>query len=258
MSMQTNGDKEFTKYAEREAYHWSTTYNKSLRRYSPRSHAFYDVPLRIVDRHQPAGRPYTFGLDIGCGDGVMLYKASLAGKRVVGVDYSFDGLALARRQLEDRGISGPILVNASCYHLPFADDTFDYVSSIEVIEHLSEPEQYLREIRRVLRPGGAAVITTPHSAQDGTLHDPFHIREYTGAELQTLLKEHFSRVTIWGMNSAALDRLYFRATGVKALDKVIRGGCKMFAKWVFNPYLYNLTSTPDYNWGNLVALCQND
>jgi SAM-dependent methyltransferase len=257
MSAQANGDKEFTKYAEKEAYHWSLTYNRSFRRFSPRSHAFYDVPLRLLDR-QSEGRRYVVGLDVGCGDGVMLYKAHLAGKRVVGVDYSFDGVALARRQLEARGVERPSVVHASCYRLPFDDSTFDYVSSIEVIEHLSEPEQYLSEIRRVLRPGGAAVITTPHSSQDGALHDPFHIREYTGAELRALLHEYFGRVEVWGMNSAALDRLYFRATGVGPLDKVIRGGVKVFAKWVFNPYLYHLTSSPDYGWGNLVALCHKE
>lgn len=257
MSVHTNGDKEFTRYAEREAYHWSLTYNKSFRRYSPRSHAFYDVPLRLLNRHRASNR-CILGLDVGCGDGVMLYKASLAGKRTVGVDYSFDGLALARKQLEERGIARPNVVHASCYRLPFADNTFDYVSSVEVIEHLSEPEQYLREIRRVLRQGGAAVITTPHRSADGVLHDPFHVREYTGAELHSLLSEYFGRVTIWGMNSAALDRLYFRATGVKTLDKLVRGGFKVFAKWVVNPYLYNLTSSPDYGWGNLVALCSND
>ncbi len=74
-------DKTFTKYETEGTYHWSATYNKRLRRYDPRSHARYDVPLRLLRQYHGFDRR-KIGLDVGCGDGVMLYKAMLA---VIGV-----------------------------------------------------------------------------------------------------------------------------------------------------------------------------
>jgi ubiquinone/menaquinone biosynthesis C-methylase UbiE len=243
----------FTKYQTRGAYHWSATYDKPWR-YSPRKHARYDVPLKLLRQHHSFGGK-NLGLDLGCGDGVMLYKAMLAGMQIVGIDLSYNGLVLAHEQIEARMKYNPHLVNASCYCLPFPDHIFDYVLSIEAIEHLSEPEQYLSEIKRILRPAGMVALTTPHRKESGILRDPSHIREYTGPELVALLKAYFSNVVIWGMYPAVLDRIYFRATRIHLLDKMARGAFNMLGKWFFNPYMYAITPSPQQGWANLVALC---
>jgi hypothetical protein len=71
----------------------------------------------------------------------------------------------------------------------------------------------------------------------------------------TLLREYFPEVSVWGMFPATLDQLYFRATHIGILDKLVRGVFKLVAKWLFNPYVYAITRSPNYRWSNLVAVC---
>ncbi|MGW0334763.1 methyltransferase domain-containing protein [Streptomyces sp. NPDC003011] len=100
-------------------------------------------------------------LDIGCGDGTAAATAAplLRGHRVIGVDWSQDALKRARAHLTST-IRGE-LTGAG---LPFADGTADAVLFSEVIEHLVDPDAALDEIRRVLRPGGHLMLSTPNLA----------------------------------------------------------------------------------------------
>ncbi|MFJ3664905.1 methyltransferase domain-containing protein [Streptomyces sp. NPDC090106] len=106
------------------------------------------------------GRPRTV-LDIGCGDGTAAALAAplLPGHRLVGVDWSQDALRRARTRLPyavrgELGDSG----------LPFGTESVDAVLFSEVIEHLVDPDAALEEIRRVLRPGGHLLLSTPNLA----------------------------------------------------------------------------------------------
>lgn len=124
-----------------------------------------------------------------------------------------------------------------------------------VIEHLAKPDQFLSEIRRVLRPGGIAVLTTPRRTENGLLQDPFHVHEYTGAELVKLLRKHFPEVSVWEILPAALDKLYIHATYLGTFHKVIRGVFRLVSKRLLNPYVYAMTCSPNYHWSNIVAVC---
>ncbi|NEB75947.1 class I SAM-dependent methyltransferase, partial [Streptomyces sp. SID14478] len=100
-------------------------------------------------------------LDVGCGDGTAARTAArlLSGHRLIGVDWSQDALRRAatrvphvvRGELTDHG-------------LPFRDGAADAVLLSEVIEHLVDPDAALDEIRRVLRPGGHLMLSTPNLA----------------------------------------------------------------------------------------------
>ena len=70
--------------------------------------------------------------------------------------------------------------------LPFANDSFDFVISFQVIEHIKQDLELVREVKRVLRPGGKFIVTTPNAPMSLT-RNPWHIREYTAAELRSLL-----------------------------------------------------------------------
>jgi ubiquinone/menaquinone biosynthesis C-methylase UbiE len=97
--------------------------------------------------------PFARVLDAGCGPGVMTEKLMDRGYVVWGLDFAEPMVRQAREHCGSNHFGvGDI------EHMPFPDDTFDAVVSLAVIEYLESDEQALREIRRVLKPGGTAVI----------------------------------------------------------------------------------------------------
>jgi len=100
-------------------------------------------------------------LEVGCGiatDGVAFARA---GARYVGVDVSEVPLRLARRRFDLEGLEG-CFASASATGLPFDDEIFDLVYSHGVLHHIHETEAAIAEIRRVLRPGGIALVMLYH------------------------------------------------------------------------------------------------
>lgn len=81
--------------------------------------------------------------------------------------------------------------------LPFEDDSFDYVVSFQVIEHISNDKRFVDEIRRVLRPGGKFIVSTPNRPMSLT-RNPWHVREYRPEQLRALLSA-FSSVEELGV-----------------------------------------------------------
>ena len=101
-------------------------------------------------------------LDAACGEGYGAALLSASASSVVGVDISAEAIDHASQ----RYAKHPNLnfKQADVTHLPFADDSFDRVVSFETLEHLEEQEQLLSEFRRVLRPDGLLVISSPDKA----------------------------------------------------------------------------------------------
>jgi SAM-dependent methyltransferase len=102
-------------------------------------------------------------LDIGCGDGA--YTVRLAGdfNSVDAIDVQQEPLALFRNCIAGTPAASRIVISKmSAAKLDYADDTFDLVTAIEVLEHIEELDQALAEICRVLRPGGRFAFTTPN------------------------------------------------------------------------------------------------
>jgi len=98
-------------------------------------------------------------LDIGCGDGgLALYiKEQCSLKEIFGIDVSPKAVRLAKQN----GVRS-FVVDVDNYKFPFPNDYFDGVFCGEIIEHLFDPDHMLKEIKRVLAPGGVCVITTPN------------------------------------------------------------------------------------------------
>ena len=92
--------------------------------------------------------------------------------------------------------------------LPFADASFDWVITFQVIEHIRRDGEFVREIHRVLRPGGQLIVTTPNAPMSLT-RNPWHIREYTAAELRSLLGSEFSSVEALGVSGNARVMEYY-------------------------------------------------
>lgn len=101
-------------------------------------------------------------LDAGCGSGYWLDWLAERGWTAHGVDSSSVMVGQARR------VPGARVGLADVRHLPYADETFDLVLSIEVIRYLPDTHRVLRELHRVLKPGGVAVVTgSPRFALHG-------------------------------------------------------------------------------------------
>ncbi len=98
-------------------------------------------------------------LDVGCMTGYLSYFLQIKDNIVSGVDFLESAVESAR----NRGIDA-FHCDIEHEQLPFADSTFDTVVFSEVIEHLVDPIVALREIRRVLKPGGVIIVATPNIA----------------------------------------------------------------------------------------------
>ena len=100
-------------------------------------------------------------VELGCGTGAFLEAASRRFKNVLGLDISLTWLVVARKRLEERGISIPLLCGC-VERLPLRDDRFSLAVAFDVLEHVANPEQMLKEVRRVMRPDGKVLCTTPN------------------------------------------------------------------------------------------------
>ena len=100
-------------------------------------------------------------LSSGCGFAGSLLAWREAGAAVaVGVEVDADYLRFGALRTAD--LPGAGVVAYDGVRLPFADEAFQLVESMDVIEHTAEPETYLHELRRVLAPGGAILLVTPN------------------------------------------------------------------------------------------------
>jgi len=104
----------------------------------------------------PHLRPGLSVLDVGCGPGTITadLAAIVAPGRVTAVDAAPDVLEAAARVAAERGLDTVDFATADVHALDFPDGTFDVVHAHQVLQHLADPVQALREMRRVCRPGG--------------------------------------------------------------------------------------------------------
>jgi SAM-dependent methyltransferase len=133
-------------------------------------------------------------LDVACGAGFGLEMLRAAGANAVGIDLDFDALCQGSQ------------AQADATRLPLSDASMDVVASFETIEHVPDARALVVELRRVLRPGGALVLSTPNRAfgpSERHLTNPFHIQEFTAPELRTLLGEAFDTVQLYGQRPIA-------------------------------------------------------
>ena len=78
------------------------------------------------------------------------------------------------------------------------DNSVDYVVTFQVIEHIQDDQKFVKEIHRVLKPGGKLILTTPNILMSLS-RNPWHIREYNPTEMKDILKTSFSDINIKGV-----------------------------------------------------------
>jgi SAM-dependent methyltransferase len=131
------------------------------------SNAFSFMASRDLESHGFFLTPFLQSglqvLDAGCGPATIsadIADAVYPGK-VTALDISPSELDQGRRLAEGREIVNLEFVAGSAYEMPFPDNSFDIVFSLDLFEHLGEPLQALREFHRVVRPGGFVALSTP-------------------------------------------------------------------------------------------------
>lgn len=139
-------------------------------------------------------------LDLGCNNGYGTDAIAGYAGRVIGLDVSPNAISDATRRFARPNVEFKLYDGK---RIPFDDNTFDAIVSFQVIEHVYDVEGYLSQCRRVLKPGGKAIFTTPNA--DVRLDpgmapwNPYHLTEYSGARLLEIVKCAFPETSVQGL-----------------------------------------------------------
>jgi len=148
---------------------------------------------RLLDHDLPDG----LGLDVGCGDGslIRVLREHGVGWRLVGIDPDPAETELARQS----GVYERVHT-ASATEIPEADAVFDFAFSNSVLEHVPELPQSLRQIARVLKPGGRLIATVPTASLNECLRGPGLLAPLLGrtrAEYLERIDQRTAHVNLW-------------------------------------------------------------
>ena len=138
-------------------------------------------------------------LDAGCGTGYGSAELARLANSVVGADLAAEAVDYARDHYRLPNLR---FEQASCTALPHPEASFDLVVAFEVIEHLADWREMLREARRLLAPGGQFVVSTPNrlyytESRGESGANPFHVHEFDFDEFRQELSAVFPHVTLF-------------------------------------------------------------
>ena len=151
-------------------------------------------------------------LEIGTGMGYGVEVIAPAADKYVTIDKSCAYNVELPANAEFRQMTVP--------PLDFADESFDYVISFQVIEHIKNDTEFVAEVSRVLRKGGKFIVSTPNAPMSLT-RNPWHVREYTAEKLKKLLSKEFSQIDMMGVSGNEKIMEYYEANrrGVKRITR---------------------------------------
>jgi SAM-dependent methyltransferase len=189
-------------------------------------------------------RPYVAGkviADIGCADGYGTTYLADHCASVVGVDYSEATLQDAREKHRKPNLT---FKAGKVPPVPLDSASRDVVTAFQFIEHIHDRKGFIKDVYRVLKPGGVFLCTTPNIKMS-IARNPFHVHEYTFDELRLEMEDAFDSVEVQGLQGNAKVNAYYSdnsrwARRILMLDPL--GIHKMLpASWLIKPYNF-LTS----------------
>ena len=141
-------------------------------------------------------------LDLGCGAGYGTAALAQHAASATGLDIAPDAVSYAGQHYQLPNLR---FLAASVTDVPLPDSHFDLITAFEVIEHIADGTSLLIEARRLLRPGGLLLVSTPNTtyyaetrAEQGP--NPFHVREYTYDEFTAALADVFPYYAVYLQN----------------------------------------------------------
>lgn len=143
-------------------------------------------------------------LDIASGEGYGTAYLSSSANSVIGVDIDREAMEHSRRRYAE--LRNVEFRPGSCAAIPLSDQSVDVVTSFETLEHHGEHAEMMREIKRVLRPDGVLLISSPNRpvySEAPNFVNPFHVKELDYQEFAELLEANFRFVKVLGQKIAA-------------------------------------------------------
>ena len=155
-------------------------------------------------------------LEIGSGEGYGVSELAEKTEKYLAID-KFDSPIsedlMEKHNIEFKQMNVPPLRGIE-------DNSMDFVVSFQVIEHIQDDEWFIKEIYRVLKPGGKAILTTPNILMSLS-RNPWHIREYSPVEMKDILQTSFTNIDLKGVYGNDKIMNYY-SENKKSVDKIRR------------------------------------
>ncbi|MGF1632305.1 MAG: class I SAM-dependent methyltransferase [Phycisphaerae bacterium] len=143
---------------------------------------------RLVQQYKPVGSRV---LDTGCGTGHFACQLAQLGYQATGIDISEGMVEQSQKTAQSHGLADKVLFDTGdTEHLDFQSESFDAVTSLGVIEYLTTDAAMLSEVRRVLKPGGVAVIAFRNRLFNLFSQNQYTSREIEAGEMSALLADY--------------------------------------------------------------------
>lgn len=127
-------------------------------------------------------------LDIASGAGYGTSFLSNYAKHIYGIDYSSQAIKYSKTLYgKNKNLE---FLQGNAENIPIEDSFLDVVVSLETIEHIPNPEKFVKEVVRVLKPGGVFYVSTPND-DEFTEGNEYHLHEFTFTELNRLIRKYF-------------------------------------------------------------------
>jgi GT2 family glycosyltransferase/SAM-dependent methyltransferase len=187
-------------------------------------------------------------LDLACGEGYGTALLAQAATSVIGVDLSPATIEHARHKYYSQNLT---FLVGRCEAVPLPDASVDLVTCFETLEHHDKHEEMMGEIKRVLRPGGILIISSPNRltySDEPNYSNPFHVKELYFDEFKALLDRYFKCTNIYGQRLAAGSFVYTLQESRVAQLKTYSGDLASVGQQL------PLLSSPIY----FIAVCSDD
>lgn len=161
--------------------------------------------LKQIEKHFPDHKDLKVA-DIGCGGGFLTLELANKGWKATGVDVSESILDVGRKRDSQKRVNW---VNGTAENLPVPDRHFDVVCMMDVLEHIHQPRQALKEVSRVLKPGGIFIFHTFNRTWRSWL--------FAAKGLDWFIKDSYKHVHDWSMFIKPSElKLWMREVGLEA------------------------------------------